>query len=82
MIQRLQGHEILFKKTPRTVAEPHTRLTRLNMAFDVDYAGLWRRVQRSHLGDRSMRTLAPEDNLLVLAILGAQEMWWSLKLGL
>jgi predicted O-linked N-acetylglucosamine transferase (SPINDLY family) len=79
MIQRLQGHEILFKKAPGTVAKPHTRLTPLNMAFDIDYAGLWRRAQRSQLEDCSMRTLAPEDNLLVLAILGAKEMWWSLK---
>ncbi len=79
MIQRLQGHEILLKKARGTVAKPHTRLTPLNMAFDIDYAGLWRRVQRSHLDARSMRTLAPEDNLLVLAILGAKEMWWSLK---
>ncbi|MGC2076418.1 MAG: nucleotidyltransferase family protein [Xanthobacteraceae bacterium] len=79
MIQRLQGHEVLLKKAPGTVVKPHTRLTPLNMAFDIDYAGLWRRAQRSHLDHRSMRTLAPEDNLLVLAILGAKEMWWNLK---
>ena len=79
IIQRLQGHEILFKKIPATTAEPHTRLTPLNMAFNFDYAGLWRRVQRTHLGNRTMRTLAPEDHLLVLAILGGKEMWRSLK---
>jgi Uncharacterised nucleotidyltransferase len=74
MIQGLQGHEILFKKTPAAVAKPYTRLTSSNIAFAIDYAGLWRRAQRSHLDHRSIRTLAPEDNLLALAILGAQEM--------
>ena len=79
LIHRLQGQEILFKQTVGTALEPHTRLTPIKMALDIDYAGLWRRAQPSDLNGRSMLTLAPEDEFITLAIHGGKESWWNIK---
>ena len=79
IIQRLQGQEFLFNKNFGIGVEPHTRFTPIKMALDIDYAGLWRRAQRTNLGGRTMLTLAPEDSLLLLAIHGGKEMWWNIK---
>lgn len=78
LIHRLQGQEIMFK--PDTAAiEPHTRLTSLKMALDIDYDGLWRRAGCENIFGRAMLTLAPEDTLVVLAIHGGKELWWDIK---
>ncbi|MEO9189161.1 MAG: nucleotidyltransferase family protein [Acetobacteraceae bacterium] len=79
LIHRLQGQEIIFGQTSGTAIEPHTRLTSLKMALDIDHAALWRRAQRTDVNGRSFLTLAPEDNFLLLAIHGGKEMWWNLK---
>jgi protein O-GlcNAc transferase len=79
LIHRLQGQEIVFKQAAGTAVEPHTRLTSIKMALDIDYAGLWRRAQRIDFNGRTMLTLAPEDDLLILAIHGGKEMWWNIK---
>lgn len=79
LIHRLQGQEIIFGQGSGTAVEPHTRLTSLKMALDIDYAGLWRRARWSELHGRSFLTMAPEDTLLLLAIHGGKEMWWNLK---
>ena len=78
-IQRLQGQDFVYRKAAGIGVEPHTRLTPIKMALDIDYAGLWRRAQRTTLNDRTMLTLAPEDDLLMLAIHGGKEMWWNIK---
>jgi hypothetical protein len=49
------------------------------MAFDIDYAGFWRRAQRMNFAGVDMLTLAPEDELVSLSIHGGNEMWWSIK---
>ena len=79
MIQRVQGREFLSRKGANIRLAPHTRLTPMAMALDIDYAGLWRRAQRTALNGRTMLTLAPEDNLLALAILGGKGIWRNLK---
>jgi predicted O-linked N-acetylglucosamine transferase (SPINDLY family) len=78
-IQRLQGQDFVFNRATDIGVEPHTRLTPSKMALDIDYAGLWSRAQPRDVDGRSMLTLAPEDDLLVLAIHGGKEMWWSIK---
>jgi protein O-GlcNAc transferase len=79
MIHRLQGQEIIFKQSIGTAVEPHTRFTPITMALDIDYGGLWQRAQRQVLNGRSMLTLAPEDDLIILAIHGGKELWWNIK---
>jgi protein O-GlcNAc transferase len=79
LIHRLQGQEIIFGESSRTAVEPHTRVTSLKMALDIDYAGLWRRAQRTSLNGHKFLTPAPEDGLLLLAIHGGKEMWRKLK---
>jgi len=77
-IHRLQGQEIMFK--PDVVAvEPHTRLTPIKMALNIDYDGLWRRAQRMDICGQPMLTFSPEDTFLVLAIHGGKELWWDIK---
>jgi len=79
LIHRLQGQEIMFNPAVGATIEPHTRLIPNKMALDIDYAGLWRRAQRINVNERTMLTLAPEDDLLILAIHGGKEMWWNIK---
>src|SRR3954453_20144544 len=78
-IHRLQGQEIIFGESSGIAVEPHTRLIPLKMALDIDYDGLWRRARRISLNGHTLLTLAPEDDLLLLAIHGGKEMWWKLK---
>jgi predicted O-linked N-acetylglucosamine transferase (SPINDLY family) len=75
LIQRVQGGETLFKEAVAVSIEPRTRLTPMNLALDIDYAGLWRRAERTVLSARTMTTLSSEDSLLVLAVLGGNEFW-------
>jgi protein O-GlcNAc transferase len=79
MIQRLQGQDFVYRKAIGIGVEPHTRLTPIKMALDIDYAALWRRAQRTNLHGRTVLTLAPEDDLLILAIHGGKELWWNIK---
>jgi predicted O-linked N-acetylglucosamine transferase (SPINDLY family) len=78
LIHWLQGQEILFKKDAVAV-EPHTRLTPVKMALDIDYDGLWRRAQPESIFGHEMLTFGPDDTLLVLAIHGGKELWWDIK---
>ena len=78
-IQRLQGKDFLYRKDAEIGVEPNTRLTPAYMALDIDYAGLWRRARRTNLSGRTMLTLSPEDDLLVLAILGGKDLWRKIK---
>jgi tetratricopeptide (TPR) repeat protein len=68
LIHRLWGHEPLLKKGRGVGLQLYTRLTPINMALDIDYAGLRRRARRTALSSRMMTTLSAEDELLVLAI--------------
>jgi protein O-GlcNAc transferase len=75
LIQRIRGYETLLKKGLGVGVQLHTRLTRMNMALDIDYAGLWRRARRTALSGRTMTTLSAEDDLLVLAIDDGKDLW-------
>ena len=79
LIQHLQGQEFVYNRDIGIGVEPHTRLTPIKMALDIDYTGLWQRVKRAPVNGRTMLTLAPEDDLIVLAIHGGKEMWWNIK---
>lgn len=79
LIHRLQGREILFHEASGTAIGIVTRLTPMNLVLDIDYAGLWMRAGRITLTGRSVPILTPEDELIVLAIQGAKEMWWRIK---
>ena len=79
LIHRLQGHETLLRKGRGVGVELHTGLTAMNMALDIDYAGLWRRARCIAISTRTMRTLSPEDDLLVLAIDAGKDLWWRVE---
>ncbi len=78
LIHRLQGQEILFKHGVGA-AEPHTRLTSLKMALDIDNKALWERARPQNLFGQLMTCFAPEDTMVILAIHGGKELWWDIK---
>ncbi len=79
LIHRLQGQEIIISDGTGITIEPHTRLTSLKFALNIDYAALWGRSVRNDIRGCTFQTFAPEDDLLVLAIHGAKETWRKLK---
>ena len=79
LVHRLQGQEIMFHEATGMAIEPHTRLTSLKFAIDIDYSALWRRAQRVELNGRRLLLLAPEDDLIALAVHGGKEGWWNVK---
>jgi hypothetical protein len=80
LIHRLQGQEILFSQLPDSLAlEPHTRLTPIKMALNIDHEGMWQRAHQIDLEGHQFLTLAQEDELLALAIHGGKELWWNIK---
>ena len=50
----------------------------MRAAFDIDHAALWRRARRTPLQGRTLTTLAPEDELLLLAAQYGEDPSWSL----
>jgi hypothetical protein len=79
LVQRFEGQETLSNKSLGTAITPRTRLLPMNMALDIDYAGVWRRAQCANLAGRTMLTLTPEYNLLSLAIHGSYGMWRNIS---
>ena len=75
----IQGQEVMFRSKVGTCIEPHTRLTSIRMALNIDHEGLWRRAQHNVVSRVTMYTLAPEDEFIVLAIHGGKELWWNIK---
>jgi predicted O-linked N-acetylglucosamine transferase (SPINDLY family) len=74
----IQGQEVMFREAG-TCIEPHTRLTSIRMALNIDHAGLWARARRTTVNGRVMLIMAPEDEFIVLAIHGGKELWWNIK---
>lgn len=77
LMRRLQGHETLFKKPQEFGVDLHTRMTPMNAAVDIDYAGLWSRAQRTKMNGRIMLTLSPEDQLLILTLHDSWTIGWA-----
>jgi len=79
LIHRLQGQEILFGRDGGAALEPHTRLTSMKLAFDIDHEALWERARTIDLDGRRILSLAAEDELIALAVHGGKELWWNVK---
>ena len=78
-VQRFQGNDLVVKKNARNGFRLYTKLTPADMAFDIDYDGLWRRSKQISLGGRLIRTLPPEDVFIILAVHGGQERWRNIR---
>jgi tetratricopeptide (TPR) repeat protein len=78
LLLQLRGQELLFKDRLELPLTVRTRLTALKSALDIDHAALWNRAQRLESSGTQLRTLAPEDTLLVFAIQGGTESWRNL----
>jgi hypothetical protein len=58
--------------------ELHWAVTSWTFFFPLKPARLWERLENVHLGDRTVRSLAPEDLLLILCVHGAKHYWSKL----
>lgn len=68
LMRRLQGRELLSKRTTETEIGLYTSLTPITAALDIDHDGLWRRAEASSLNGRAMLILAAEDSFMVQVI--------------
>jgi hypothetical protein len=71
---RRQGQESLYRPVLDTTAVLHTQLAP-ELALDMDLGGLWRRSRETVLNGRSIRTLAPEDEVVLLAVHAGSRAW-------
>ncbi len=78
LIRRLQGQEVLVKPAVKASIALYESLAPMRAAFDIDHAALWRRARREPLQGRTLATLAPEDELLLLAAHYGEDPSWSL----
>jgi predicted O-linked N-acetylglucosamine transferase (SPINDLY family) len=78
LIARLQGHEVLVRPAAEVGIGLYTRVAPMRAAFDIDHAGLWRRARRTQLQGRCITTLAPEDELLLMAAQYGEAPSWRL----
>jgi hypothetical protein len=58
--------------------ELHSTLLPRNFCFSLAAEGLWNRLERMDLAGKQVRTLSPEDLLLVLCAHGAKHLWTCL----
>ncbi len=63
----------------RFVIEPHWAFVPRNLAMAIDIAAVWQRAKRVTIGEDSFRTLAAEDEFLLLCIHGGKEEWARFK---
>ena len=75
----LRGREIMRNDAKGFIVELQARLAPIAMALDIDYPALWRRATHIDLLGRTILTLAPEDELLILAVQGGKDLWWNVK---
>ncbi len=75
LLQKIQGHESLAKKTLGVSLALHTRLAPIDMVLAIDYSSLRERAARVRLSGRTITALAAEDAFLASAILGGTELW-------
>lgn len=73
------GEYIFYKRDQSAVIEPHWHFAPATLSVDIDYTALWRRTFDADLAGATVRTLTPEDELLMLCIHGSKEIWTRLQ---
>jgi hypothetical protein len=71
------GQDILFANG-RVPVEPHWAFGPRMLAADLDMRGFWSRSVPLDVEGRRVRSLSPEDTLLVACLHGTKEKWWRL----
>jgi hypothetical protein len=71
-----RGYQDNFvRRDGEVVVELHWGITRRHFSVRLEPAQLWERLTETRLLGRAVRTLAPEDLVLVLCIHGARHLW-------
>jgi hypothetical protein len=68
----------LMRHDEKVLVELHWAITSWTFFFPLNPARLWDRLETQSLDDRLVRTLAPEDLLLILCVHGAKHYWSKL----
>lgn len=71
------GQDILFGEG--VPFEPHWEFAPRTLALDIDYDGLWGRSVEIEFNGQTVRSFAPEDELIILCLHGCKEKWSKLK---
>jgi putative nucleotidyltransferase-like protein len=78
-LNALHGQALLWRRGARAAIEPHWTLAPANLSLAIDYEGMWRRSRPIVFEGREVRSLAPEDLVLVIVIHGGKDEWSRLQ---
>jgi hypothetical protein len=78
LLPRLRKVSELVSADGRVLVELHYAITSATFLFPLNPAHLWARLETVSLLDTPVRTLAPEDLLLILCVHGAKHHWGRL----
>ncbi len=76
--QRARRVYELLSQDGQIAVELHWAVTSWTFFFPLDPARLWERLETVSLGDTTVRSLAPQDLLLILCVHGAKHHWSKL----
>ncbi len=79
-LNALKGQDVLWRPGARAAIEPHWALFPGNLRLAVDHDGIWQRSQLISFEGREVRSLAPQDLVLGIAIHGGKDQWSKLQI--
>lgn len=79
-LNALSGQDTLWRPGARAAIEPHWALVPGNLRLAIDHDGIWQRSRRIAFEGRQIRSLAPEDIVLGIAIHGGKDQWSKLQI--
>ena len=79
-LQALYGQDALWRPGARAAVEPHWALVPGNLRLAIDHDGIWQRSRLIAFEGRNIRSLAPEDLVLGIAIHGGKDEWSKLQI--
>lgn len=78
-LDALSGQAVLWRPGARAAIEPHWALVPGNLRLAIDHDGMWRRSRLIAFEGREIRSLAPEDLVLAIAVHGGKDEWSNLQ---
>jgi hypothetical protein len=76
---RTRHHDLFWPDQGGVAVELHWRFAPAHLSFPLDLERLWERLERAPLAHTSVRSLAPEDLLLILCVHGFSHGWTQLN---
>jgi len=77
-VRALSGQSQLWRADAPAAIEPHWSLAPSNLCLAIDHEGMWQRSRLITFERREIRSLAPEDLVLSIAVHGGKDEWSKL----